>query len=428
MTLTRLPRRLARVGLVALCSAGPIGSLAAQPSAPGSQQTRPAGQALTLGECLAIAADRQPQIRAAQHSLNATSIGVAALNNLHPIYDRLSPDLPVRRSQSDRGVTVAVAELQKVQQETTYDVTWLYYSFVYARQAEQTAADVIEQMETYYKVVEGILKSGARPPGSKLDSFTLARLRRAIDKVQSLKIRAETGRRSSQAALKNAMGLDQTEDVTPKDTELPLMLNGSVTQEQVLAEAVARRPELAQAAAGVDVFQLEVHAQAKVGGPFRLQVPTFAAGTDLHSRQVPMAVRNGTYRPGAIAPEMPTTMVGKKADRVAKACEYSHRQQALYEATLGLVRLEAANAYIEWDAANAQLRTAKRVFEQSRQTLEEARSAAAARQEYQQVVEAEAEAGLAQADYLEAVLNHIRALAKLERVTAGGIRAGFPGR
>ena len=37
-------------------------------------------------------------------------------------------------------------------------------------------------------------------------------------------------------------------------------------------------------------------------------------------------------------------------------------------------------------------------------------------------------AGRAQANYVEAVFEHIKALAKLERVTAGGVRLSFPGR
>ncbi|MFO0851176.1 MAG: TolC family protein [Gemmataceae bacterium] len=425
------PRRLARAGLVALSSTALTGPTAAQPprpaEPPAAQPAAPTRQVLSLGECLAIAHERQPRIKAAQHSLNATLLGGQALNNLRPIVERLSPDIPVRRMQSDRGATVAVAELQKVQQETTYDVTWLYYSFVYARQAEQTAADVIVQMETYYDAAKGILESGVKPPGSKLDSFTLARLQRAIGAVRKLQIKAESGKQAALAALKEAMGVDQTCDLTPKDTELPLMLSGSVTQGQVVAEAVSRRPELAQAAAGVDVFRLEVLAQSKVGG-LRQQISTFATGTDLHSRQVPMAVRNGTYRPGAIAPEMPTSLVGNKEDRVARACEYSQRQDALYETILGLVKLEAVNAYLEWEASSSRMREAKRVFDLTRQTLEQARTAAATRQDPQLVVETEADAGVAQADYLEAVLDHIRALAKLERVTAGGVRAGFPGR
>jgi hypothetical protein len=40
----------------------------------------------------------------------------------------------------------------------------------------------------------------------------------------------------------------------------------------------------------------------------------------------------------------------------------------------------------------------------------------------------EATAGKARAAYIEAVFDHLRALAGLERVTGGGIRPVFPGR
>ena len=52
--------------------------------------------------------------------------------------------------------------------------------------------------------------------------------------------------------------------------------SAEITREIVVEQAMARRPELALAAAGVDVFRLEVYAQGKI--PFKRVVPTFASG------------------------------------------------------------------------------------------------------------------------------------------------------
>jgi outer membrane protein TolC len=125
---------------------------------------------------------------------------------------------------------------------------------------------------------------------------------------------------------------------------------------------------------------------------------------------------------------MPTFLVGRKEDRVARATALSARQDELYAVIVGLVRLEAVNAFNEYAAATDRLKLAKQSYELGRETLEQARKAAAANQNLQLVAESEAVAGQTLADYLDAVLKHIRALAKLERVTAGGVRAGFPGR
>jgi hypothetical protein len=38
------------------------------------------------------------------------------------------------------------------------------------------------------------------------------------------------------------------------------------------------------------------------------------------------------------------------------------------------------------------------------------------------------QAGLAQSNYLDAVYEHVKSMIALERVTAGAVKAGFPGR
>ena len=164
----------------------------------------------------------------------------------------------------------------------------------------------------------------------------------------------------------------------PRDTELPLMA-GTVGKEQVVQLAMSNRPEVVQAAAGMDAFRLEVCAQSKARG---LQVPTLAAGSDLHARQVPLAVRtDAEYRPGAIAPEMPPGMVGRTEDRVARAWELSHRQVAVSEKAVNVIRLEASNAYLTWEAATRRRDEAKRRFEDARKMVEESRQVAAVKQD-----------------------------------------------
>lgn len=392
--------------------------------APAPAKAAATGRTLNLGECIAVALSNQPAVKAAQHSLGASQLGYRAMQDMPRFARFFSPDLPVRKQQTLRGMTVAQAEVRKVHDEVIYDVTRLYYTYVYAKQQEQTAADVIEQMEIYYRVAEEILKSGVRDPKMRINSFTLYGMDNMLSEVRLLRLKAENGHEAALEALKEAMGVDESFDFVPRDTELPVMA-GTVSKEQVLEQAQARRPELAQAAAGVDVFRLEICAQEKHRG---LRSPTLASGSDLHSRQVPQAIRNGEYRPGALAPEMPTFLVGRKEDRVARATELSLRQDAVYEKAVGLVRLDAANAYLKWDETTRRLSEAKRRFEKARKMLEESRAAAAARQDPELLVNNEALAGRAQSAYVEAVFEHLKALATLERVTSGGVHPAFPGR
>jgi outer membrane protein TolC len=411
-----------------LAAAAPF-SLAQQPAGP--EPAPPPSPAavpenvptLSLAECLAIADERQPVIRAAMHSLAASEAGAQSLNNLGLVARLITAELPVRREQASRGITIATAEVQKTIHETTYDVTVLYFTYVYAHQQEITAIDVIEQMEIYYDVAREIVKTGAAPPGGKkIDQFTLYALQHRISDVRLLKVKAENGRKRALDALKEAMGVDPCFDFVPRTEELPVM-GGTVAKEQVVELALSRRPEIAQAAAGVDAFRLEVCAQSM--NRRGRQVPTLAAGSDLHSRIVLPTIRDPDYRPGGINPEMPVGLVGNREDRVARAAALSQRQDVLYEKVVNLIRLEASNAYLEYEAATLRMNEAKRRFEDSRKMVEDSRTAAVTRQDPELLVNNEALAGRAQADFVEAVYEHIRAQARLERVTGGGVRPDF---
>jgi outer membrane protein TolC len=433
--MTRSTARATRAALAACVALALAPPAFAQPPAKNRNNQRdaappppplaPAAPTLSLGECLAIALERSPEVKAAQHSLNATLAGRQALENLPFYAPMLSRDIPVRRLQAERGVTIAAAEVEKVRRDVIYDVTRMYYTYVYAGQQEKTATDVIEQMEVYYQVAKEVVEKGLKGPNLKVDNFTLYALRNRITDVKLLRIKAESGRKQALDALKEAMGVEGSFPYVPRDTELPLM-GGSVTKEQVIALALGRRAEIVQAAAGAEAFRLEVCAQEKARG---LKVPTLGAGSDLHARQVPMAVRTETdYRPGAISPEMPPGLVGRKEDRVARAWEFSHRQGAVSEQVANLVRLEAATAYLSWEAATRRVDEAKRRYELAQRMLEDSRAAAATRQDPELLFNNEALAGKAQADYVEAVYEHLKALAALERVTAGDVCPAFPGR
>ena len=261
---------------------------------------------------------------------------------------------------------VATAEVRKAEAEVVHDVTYLYFGYVYARQQEQTATDVIDQLQVFYEIAKELIKSGPQGPRG-LTQFTIYQMEEAISEVKRLRVDAQTGQRQALAALREAMGVEQCSGITPRDTELPVM-GGTVTEAQVVSLAQSLRPELAQAAAGVDVFRLEVCAEDRVR--YRQTVPTLASGSDLHARFIPGPSRNGEYRPGALAPEMPTTLVGKREDRVARAFAISLRQDEVYAKTRDLVQLEAINAYLAWKAATEKMSLAKERYERSRRAAE----------------------------------------------------------
>src|SRR5205085_10973004 len=109
-----------------------------------------------------------------------------------------------------------------------------------------------------------------------------------------------------------------------------------------------RRGELVQATVLAEVTCLEVEAQ---GTGVHKRMETFAAGSDIHSRQVPQGVRNTEYRPGAVPPEMPTVLAGPRAERVQHAQSLHARAEAVALVTRNLIALEAEDAFLRWQAA-----------------------------------------------------------------------------
>jgi outer membrane protein TolC len=383
---------------------------------------------LTLGECIALAVERQPALRAVRASQDATGAGQSALNNIGRIGALLSPDLPIRREQSNRGVVAAAADVQKLHNEVVHDVTRLYYTVVYARQQEQLASDVVAQIEAFKDIAEKLLNSAT--PGemtkAKLDLMIigLARSRR-------LHSTARTGVQQAEAALREVMGVqDGSIRFRVKDKELPIMAqNINLTRDQVVEMALCRRPELALAAAAADAFRLEVYAQGQLR--FRRSVPTLASASDIHSRLLPTASRDPgqDYRPEPIAPEMPPQVVGNKNDRVTRVLAYSHRADAVYDKARNLMILEAENTFLKFEDASRQMAATKDAFAAAKDLMERTREGFDnPKAPKDQLLLGYAQAAEAQAAYVESVNNYILALAALERVTAGGVKPAFPGR
>ena len=127
----------------------------------------------------------------------------------------------------------------------------------------------------------------------------------------------------------------------------------------------------------------------------------------------------------------PELMPGARRDedRVARAHAFSLRQDEVYAKTRELVELEGINSFLAWKSATDKMAIAKERFERSQRAAKLGReNASNAKIPFETLVRNEALAGRAQGDYLTAVYEHLKALARLRRVTAGGVVPAFPNR
>lgn len=383
---------------------------------------------LSLGECIAIAVERQPALKAAQASRDSNAIGRQALYNIGPVGSLLSRDLPVRKAQADRGVTAADADVQKTYNEVVHDVTRLYYSVVYAKLQDAHAKDVVAQLEAFADISKKLLDSPT--PGemtqAKYDTMIIA-----VAKVRKLRGKAETGVKRAEAALREAMGVsDDSPEILVKDRKLPEMdQKVGLKKEQVVEMALSRRPEMVLAQAGADAFRLEVCAQDRVR--FRRKVPTFAAGSDIHARMFPSGSRDPDrdYRPEPVLPEMPSLVVGRRSERVARVQALSRRADSVQEKARNLIVLEAETTYFDFEDAAKSVGIAKESLAASRDLMDRVREGFDnPKAPKDQLVLSYGQAAEAQAEYNLALFQYVLDMAAMERVTAGGVRPAFPGR
>jgi outer membrane protein TolC len=388
------------------------------------------GPELTLGECIAIALERQPALKALMESTKATEAGYHALTKFGTVGTIVSPDLEIRKQQAKRGLMATSAEYQKLHNEVVQDVTRLYYTAVYAKQQQQLAELFVLRLDFLVQVGRSILENPKLDPKT-LEGFNTLKLHMMEDgllQAKKLYATAVLGRQKALAGLREVMGVDaRTFPFQVADTALPVMKqNVALTKDRVVELALERRPELVLAAAGVDAFRLEVYAQGKI--PFKRVVPTLASGADIHAKEIPQTIRTPTeYRPGGILPEMPTQLVGSKYDRVCRAMAFAQRAEAVYDKARNLIIAEAETTFFDFELASTKLTYAKQQFDLSKKIQDLAKANADLKAK-DQLVQAEVVAAKAQSDYLLAVYDYLLALAALERVTAGGIRPEFPGR
>jgi len=119
---------------------------------------------LGLADCLRIARERQPALRAYQASLAAAEDGSQSLQKFGRLANLLAKDLPVRKEQACLGIEIAAARLQQAERETTYAVTRTYFSILFARDQRKVANKVVTELNDALENAKRLVKGGAKKP------------------------------------------------------------------------------------------------------------------------------------------------------------------------------------------------------------------------------------------------------------------------
>ena len=378
---------------------------------PGAVDPIPLEIKLGLDECIAIAMDKQPAILAARATLAASYDKKAALDNIGLIPTLVTPEMSIRKQQCNLGIEQAEALVLKAQHETRQAVTYSYLMGVYAKQQYRELLEIIDNTKLLRRGAE--VKAEKFPGQVELVDIALAA-------SQSRLSDAENGILQAIGALREAMGT--SDPVVPLHEHLPRALNNIATREEAVGMALSSRPEMRQAELGQIAFGMEVSAQEK--NRFSRRLATLASATDIHAILVPPGEFVENYRPGALIPEMPVFIAGRKQDRVNQANDLHMRAYDLQDKVRKLVELEAGNVWLRWDKENKKGPILKKGIDVAAKRGEELKAelAEVPRISPRDVLEAGLIETTLRQQAVEAHLASLQALAVLERATGGAFR------
>lgn len=371
----------------------------------------------TLPQLVNLGLERQPALAAARASLAAAASGQRGLNGLSKFATLFAPDLPIRRQQANLGVTIACAGLEQAEWETRYAVVRNFYPVIYAREQLKVISRIQGKLDEAQKQAKKLVDIG--DPDLKITKIDVDVLGLNLELLKAKEVEARIGVMKAFAALREAIGIGLDYPLEIGDEKLPALVP-EMDKELLIAQALANRGEICQANGNYRVTELEIDAQAKQRGPTGR---TFSSGADIHAKPIPQGVANGEYRPGAIGPEMPASLAGRKEDRIQRARDYTLRAAAVVDKTNNLVVLEVEATYLKW------LEAAQKV-----KNLDKAPKIAAditnkikiefdkGKVPGEALLRAQGMEEQIVASYNEGLYLHALALAALERVTAGGYR------
>jgi len=298
---------------------------------------------ITLSEALELMNANHPRIHAAEASLRGSEAGLRGVQNL-PLFAKLSPDMKYRKQQSTLGIEVADAGLRQEIRDTSYGVARGYFLVVYSKQQQDLSKQVLDILGKNIKALE--LKMALKKTPE--DELKLQKLKLGLVEAKHKNSLAVTGYERAKALLteevggRKKVGLIEPIEKDFASYELLGLLTPAFIEEMI-EKTVAIREEVIKSSKASQILALEVNAQksARFNPKFR----TFASGSDLHYIPIGVQGRGENFTPEAITIEMPSSLVGKKNDRVARAQAFADRGAAVEESTKNLIRLEVRNAF-----------------------------------------------------------------------------------
>jgi outer membrane protein TolC len=381
----------------------------------------PAPLSMTLEDAVRNALSRQPNIAAARASLNSAAIQSDAANSRFAMF--MGPSARVRGQQASLGVAIAQANLSQAEQETIQAVTRTYLSALFAEEQSRVADETVKNFDTLINIAKKLVDAGSKD----VTADDLDRLQTYGLMARTRLSKATSGGLQARAALREAIGLGHTEQAVVAADKLSgfhanakrylTEQGGTISVEMAVEAALQHRPELTQVSLFAEVVCLEREAQ---GMSHHINVPTFAARTDIHGKALPVGQLDPDYRPGPLPPDMPTMLSGMRNTRQERAGALYDRAVAGSNKARGLVVLEVESLAARLADYDRQVDALEKAAKNTDKIYRQARTAYQNDQlKTDQMVTAQVLDAQTRAELNEAYFNYGITLAALQRATGG---------
>jgi outer membrane protein TolC len=376
---------------------------------------------MTLEAAIQQSLVQQPNIHAAQASLRAAMTQQLAAQS--PAGLLSGPQIAARRKQADLGVAIAQANLHHAELEAVQAVTRCYLLYTYSLQQSEVLTRTVNQFDSMQSSAKSLVDAGSRD----VTSHDVDRINVYQKLAESRLSKARLGMAQAHAALREAIGLPTgtAMHIQPQDLRLYhrsvqqylASQKAMVSTELVIEKARMHRPEVAQASLLTEVVALEGEAQRLTLG---FNATTFAGRSDIHAKMVNPTQMEPEYRPGAIAPEMPSVLSGSRASRTERTSALQDRASAGAVKAANLVALEAEALCLRLQEYSVQIDLLSIAHGQAAQMRSDAEKGYTADQlRTEQMIAAQVVESQTQADLNEALYNYAVTLSALQRATGG---------
>jgi outer membrane protein TolC len=323
-----------------------------------------------------------------------------------------------RNQQAHLGIEAAGADVVQSKQRTIYEVSRAYYGALLSLELVRVADDAVGQFRAIERLAQSLLDQG----DEFVTTADLYRIRALRLLAESQRVEFQRAVDLAQAALRQAMGLELLTPLALAEERLEYK-PVAIPLPEVLAQALARRPEVIKAGIGVRNTVLQ---EKLADAQFHPNVGLFASVSTINGERTFPNPGNAAIWAMGVSAEMPLYVGGRRLAERRQAQQQHQQANQVLKLVQDLVTLEVQQVHLEYQETAQRLPLAEAAVRDADATLKAYHDQFAANliaakdmpKHFENLTTVRLLLSLAQASYNQQVYAYNLALAKIRLVTA----------